>query len=202
MIWFVSFLFAFLSGSVLYSRLIAKRGGRDVYTQTVDGNPGAANVFSLCGKRAGAIALTLDIIKGALPAVLAVWLLPRDSMLFALVLAAPVLGHAVGIFDRFHGGKCIATAFGVMIGLLPVSRIGLLLAALYILFSTACKIRSHCIRSIVCFSLFAFAAPVFWNDVLPIAVGCILISVTAIVKHTVALLPQTTEEACYDKQHS
>lgn len=108
-----------------------------------------------------------------------------NSYLFSLVIFAPVLGHAAGVFNRFHGGKCIAVSFGVMFGLIPVTYWGIiLLAALYILFSLV-KLSSNRIRSIIVYSLFLLTSAIIMNvfGYHTAAVGCGLISLTAIAKH-------------------
>ena len=63
--------------------------------------------------------VALDMLKAYLPVSLAAQHLDTQSVWFALALAAPVLGHAVGVFNGFHGGKCIASAFGAMLALAP-----------------------------------------------------------------------------------
>lgn len=199
MLYLLFALAGFFLGSVLFADCIATHCGRNLEAETSDGNPGAANIFKTCGKKWGALALTLDIGKGAIPTFLAVFLLPRENLLFALVLAAPVLGHALGIFRQMHGGKCISTAFGVMSGLLPITRIGLVLAGLYILFSTVLKIKSHTARSITAFGLFVPVA--LWRAVsMPsIGLGCAVIAAIAIVKHLPHTMP-AQEDFAYDTE--
>ena len=110
-------------------------------------------------------------------------------MWFALAIAAPVLGHAVGVFNGFHGGKCISSAFGAMLALAltDVSVTGLLLlAGLYIFFSVAVKIRPHRLRSMLVFALYGVSAAVFYSlhREGALALGCGIIAVTGILRHT------------------
>lgn len=179
-------LSGFLLGSVLFSKIISKRFCHvDVCANSPDRNPGAANVFATCGVGIGLLALALDLSKGFLPVFAALhYYGPQDTML-ALIMLAPVLGHAVGLFNRFHGGKCIAAAFGVQLALLRVTWVGLILAGLYILFSTIIKIRPNRVRSMVTFALFGIlggAVSVLLGQP-AVALGNFLISVTAFVKH-------------------
>ena len=169
----------FLSGSVLYCRfvplLLLKK---DICALSPDKNPGAANVFAVCGVPMGLLCLALDMLKAYLPVSLAAQHLDTQSVWFALALAAPVLGHAVGVFNGFHGGKCIASAFGAMLALAltGVSLSGLLLlAGLYIFFSVAVKIRPHRLRSMLVFALHGEGA---------LALGCGMIAVTGVLRHT------------------
>ncbi|MGN1372987.1 MAG: glycerol-3-phosphate acyltransferase [Candidatus Coproplasma sp.] len=162
---------------------------KDVCEISDDKNPGAFNVFKHFGKGLGLLCLALDVLKGFLPVFLACILLERDSAMLSLVMIAPVLGHAVGMFNRFHGGKCISTAFGVMLGILPVTVIPLiLLAVLYILFSTLIKINPNKLRSIITFTLFGIASAIICCvlNLFNVAFGCLIIAVIAIVKHVVA----------------
>ena len=82
-----------------------------------DGNPGAANVFRAGGKTVGLLALILDVTKGALPVGLAYQNMGVRGIPMFLISMAPILGHVFSPFLSFRGGKAIATALGVWIGL-------------------------------------------------------------------------------------
>lgn len=186
LIWISFIVGGFLLGSVLFSKIIPKIAvGKNICELGSDGNPGAANVFMKCGKKLGAVCLAADMLKGFLPAFLAFLFLDYNSLLFALVMISPIVGHALGIFNKFHGGKCIATSFGVLIGILPITRVGFLLAAVYILFSTLIKIKPNSRRSILSFGIFAAGALIILQlqNKYSIALGCIAISAIAILKH-------------------
>ena len=137
LIWLALILGGFMLGSVMFSRILPRLiKGKDVTKLSDDGNPGAANVFSTCGIVLGMLCLLLDMGKGFAPVLLAQHLVDIHSMRFSAVLIAPVLGHALAPLNHFRGGKCIATAFGVTLALLPTTCIVLVLAGLYIAFST------------------------------------------------------------------
>ena len=108
---------AFLSGSLPFSvwlgRLLL---GVDV-RQYGDGNPGAANAFRTGKKLVGVLVLALDISKAAAPVGFAYFNLGIRGADMALIALAPILGHAFSPFLRFRGGKALATALGVWIGL-------------------------------------------------------------------------------------
>ena len=185
-IWLSFILGGFLLGSVLFSKIIPMVFlHKNICKLGADHNPGAANVFMTCGVRIGGVCLALDMLKGFLPVFLASFFVDTDSMWFALVIAAPVLGHAIGIFNRFHGGKCISTSFGVVLGLMPVSMIGFLLAELYVLFSTLIRLRPHSLRSIVTYALFLVGESIIMcvYGKYSVAIGCAVLSLAAIVKH-------------------
>lgn len=114
-------LLGYFSGSVLYARLLPRLlKGVDVTRQSGDGNPGTANAIQLAGWPVGLLSLGLELAKGAVPVFLAARHLDMSQTAFALVLAAPALGHAFP-FGRFtKGGKAIAVSFGCLLGLLPL----------------------------------------------------------------------------------
>ena len=185
--WLILIAFGYLFGGVMFSRTLPKLFmKKDVCKLSDDGNPGSANVFKNCGVVMGMICLLCDMVKGFVPVILAVIYLDIRSLWFAGLLAAPVLGHATAPFYHFHGGKCIATAFGEMIALLPASRIGLVLAGLYIFFSTVWKINPNRVRSIVTFGLFAILSTgwFFLTKEFSFMAGCLAISLTAMFRHS------------------
>lgn len=184
---FVIFIFGgFLFGSILFSKIFFKiTTDKDIFSESADHNPGAYNVFTSCGAVIGLLALLCDMLKGFLPVFIARRYAGTESLLFALVMLAPVLGHAIGIFDRFQGGKSIATAFGVQIAMIAINWSVLLLAGLYILFSTLIPIRPNRVCSIVTFALFGIlsaCASVAFGQY-SAALGNLLISATVVVKH-------------------
>jgi glycerol-3-phosphate acyltransferase PlsY len=81
-------------------------------------NPGATNVLRLGGKHPAAVTLAGDLLKGLLPVLLARWVGVGDAALAGTALAAFV-GHLYPVFFGFEGGKGVATAFGVLLGLAP-----------------------------------------------------------------------------------
>ncbi len=84
-------------------------------------NLGATNVYRTLGWRYAVPVGLFDIAKGAVPVLL---FAPRvsDSQLFALACGiGAILGHVFSVFVRFRGGKGVATAAGVMLGLTPLA---------------------------------------------------------------------------------
>lgn len=164
---------AFLLGSVLFSYHLPKWLRHvDVVRDSADHNPGTANALVLAGVPVGMLCLTLDMAKGFLPVWLGVRLWGLRFALLPLLMAAPVLGHAFSPWYPFRGGKAIATAFGVLLGLAPSNWAVLLLGFWYVLFSTVIVIMPHERRSVMAFFYFA--------------VSC---TVTAFLTHSYALLP-------------
>jgi acyl phosphate:glycerol-3-phosphate acyltransferase len=110
-------LLSFLCGSLPFSVWLAKAlRGKDV-RQVGDGNPGAANAFRAGGPTAGLLALALDVSKGAAPVGLAYVNMGIRGLPMLLIATAALLGHAFSPFLGFRGGKGMAVALGVWIGL-------------------------------------------------------------------------------------
>ena len=76
-------------------------------------NPGATNVLRFGGKKAAAITLLGDALKGVIPVLLALSLNIQGWPLATVAFAA-FLGHLYPVFFQFQGGKGVATAFGVL----------------------------------------------------------------------------------------
>lgn len=178
----------FLLGGIMFSWFVPSIiKNIDICDLSADHNPGSANVFTSCGWKMGLLCLLLDMAKGFIPVFSAYRLLElnTDNLLFAAVMTAPIMGHAIAPFCKKGGGKCIAPAFGVMVALLPTTRVGLILAALYISLSTVARINPIRIRSIITFAIFGVLSEgmAVYNGRYAIGLGCILISLTVIVKH-------------------
>lgn len=117
-----AYLIGSLSAAIIVCRLMGLPDPRTVGSQ----NPGATNVLRMGGKRAAAVTLVGDLLKGLLP-VLVARLLFQEEAVFAAVALAAFLGHLFPIFFGFKGGKGVATALGVMLGLAwPVAVAALL----------------------------------------------------------------------------
>lgn len=146
-------LAGYLCGGVLFARLAADLFGKTAITrESADGNPGAANAFTYGGFWCGVLVLCGDLAKGLLPVRLYLDhtdVVGQSPLLLALVLAAPVIGHAFPLFYRFHGGKGIAVTFGCLLGLVPNWRPALTLALTFIFFSLIVRIGPHSHRTAV-----------------------------------------------------
>ncbi len=107
---------AYLLGSVSSAILVCRLMGLPDPRSQGSNNPGATNVLRIGGRKAAAITLFGDMLKGFLP-VLAANLSGVGSATLAAVAMAAFLGHLYPLFFRFQGGKGVATALGVLFGL-------------------------------------------------------------------------------------
>lgn len=105
----IGFLLGSIPFSVIIGRLLL---GKDI-RQYGDGNPGGTNVGRASGnKLLGALAIVIDMVKGALPVALAYYVFGVGGWGLVLVILAPIAGHAYSPFLRFKGGKAVAVTFG------------------------------------------------------------------------------------------
>ncbi len=137
----------YLSGSILFARVIGELMKKDITEGTRDGNPGTTNAFRVGGFCCGALTLCGDLVKGFLPVYAYLQGVPTGAL--ALVIAAPVIGHIFPLFYRFHGGKGIATTFGCLLGLFPEIFPAALMALVFLFFSLVLRILPHYHRTLV-----------------------------------------------------
>ncbi len=116
------------------------------------GNPGATNVLRLGGKKAAALTLAGDVLKGAIPVLLA-HLLSDSPTVLASTAVATIIGHMYPVFFQFEGGKGVATTFGAVAAL--VFPVALFMGAVWVL--TAMATRYASLASLAA----AVAAPLF-----------------------------------------
>jgi glycerol-3-phosphate acyltransferase PlsY len=106
------YLFGSVSAAIIVCKLM---GLPDPRTQG-SRNPGTTNVARIGGKKAAALTLAGDMLKGLLPVVIAHGLQANATILAGTALAA-FIGHLYPVFFGFQGGKGVATALGVIYGL-------------------------------------------------------------------------------------
>ncbi len=103
------------------------------------GNPGATNVLRLGGKKAAALTLAGDVLKGAIPVLLAHLLSDSPAVLAGTAVAA-IVGHMYPVFFQFKGGKGVATTFGAVAAL--VYPVALFMGAIWVLTAMATRYAS------------------------------------------------------------
>lgn len=130
---------AYLLGSISSAIIVCRLTGLPDPRTQGSNNPGATNVLRIGGKKAAAVTLLGDSLKGFLPVVLC-HLLDRSDPVFAAVGAAAFLGHLYPVFFGFKGGKGVATALGVQFGL--HWAIGGLVGVTWLLMAKVAKISS------------------------------------------------------------
>ena len=107
---------AYLIGSIPFGLLASKLCASQDPRTAGSGNIGFTNVLRLSGKKAGFLTLLGDFGKGFLVALVAQKVFPQESWVLVISFAV-ILGHIFSIFLQFKGGKGVATALGVILGL-------------------------------------------------------------------------------------
>jgi glycerol-3-phosphate acyltransferase PlsY len=157
----VAYLLGSLSFAVIVSRAMRLPDPRSFGS----GNPGATNVLRSGRKAAAVLTLLGDALKGWVAVVLARVLAPQFGLADDVVLLcalAVFIGHLFPIFFGFKGGKGVATAFGVLLGLSP--WLGLACLGTWLFMAAAFRISSLSALTT------AVLAPVYagllmkWND--------------------------------------
>jgi glycerol-3-phosphate acyltransferase PlsY len=114
-------------GKIFYKKDIRKFGS---------GNIGTTNTFRVLGKRAGITVLLLDMFKGTF-AVLLPAIFGATTITPLIFGVAAVVGHTFSIYEKFKGGKAVATSGGVMIGFNPPFSVFVIGVFLIVFFLTS-----------------------------------------------------------------
>ncbi|MFD3002132.1 glycerol-3-phosphate 1-O-acyltransferase PlsY [Pontibacter toksunensis] len=134
----VLFVAAYLIGSISTAVWIGKAYyGIDIRKHG-SGNSGATNTFRVLGKKPGTVVMLIDIFKGWTATSLAGFLIifdvvaPENLVIYQLIMGAlGVLGHIFPIYERFKGGKGVATLLGMMLAIEPV--VALMCIAIFVI---------------------------------------------------------------------
>jgi glycerol-3-phosphate acyltransferase PlsY len=123
----LSFLGAFLIGSIPFGYVIGRFFYRTDIRSQGSGNIGAMNALRTLGKGGAVAVLLLDALKGFVPTLWALFFFrghldletfpPGEQILAAIVAAGAVLGHCFSPWLRWRGGKGVATSFGALFAL-------------------------------------------------------------------------------------
>ncbi|MBP5835728.1 glycerol-3-phosphate 1-O-acyltransferase PlsY [Candidatus Phytoplasma meliae] len=137
------FILFYLLGSIPSGLIIGKIVQKKDLRYTGSGNIGATNASRILGKKWGILVFIFDFLKGFFPAIIC---LKSDcfknyhgpspfnnkDITISLLMIAPIIGHMFSLFNRFKGGKAIATSVGVITAINPL--IGFYGIALFLLF--------------------------------------------------------------------
>jgi glycerol-3-phosphate acyltransferase PlsY len=131
MFWLLAVL-AYLLGSLSFAILLSRLSGGPDPRASGSGNPGATNMLRVAGHKLAILTLLGDLLKGLLP-ILVAKLLGLGLQQQAWIGLAAVIGHLYPLYFRFRGGKGVATAAGMLLGLYPPAAL-LALAAWALVF--------------------------------------------------------------------
>ncbi len=177
-------IIGYLNGSFLFGYIIPKLFFHvDTIKNSDDNNPGTANSFKIGGILCGIIVVIFELTKGFLPIFIARRFVSENSLMFSLVLVAPVIGHAYPIYSGFkNGGKCIAVSFGCLLGLFPYMRYAYTLAFWYLFFSIIVIVNPNSFRSVITYICWMITI-LFFPKFLPLLIGNITVGIIVILRH-------------------
>jgi glycerol-3-phosphate acyltransferase PlsY len=170
MFWLLTLL-AYLIGSLSFAILLSRLVGIPDPRAGGSGNPGATNMLRLAGKRLAIATLLGDVLKGLLPVMLAAGLGLTVQQQGWIGLAA-VAGHLYPLYFRFRGGKGVATAAGVLLGVYPLAALLALVAWLAVFRLTRTSSLAALIALPLCLPLLAWQQP---GALLPMSLLAVLI---------------------------
>ncbi len=138
-------------------------------------NPGATNVMRIAGKKAAALTLFGDMLKGFIPVLIAGFFL-QQSFFIALTGLAAFLGHCYPIYYQFKGGKGVATAIGFILAFNWVS--GLAVIAIWLIVARVFKLSS--LAALIAFSCLPFIYYALQQDT---TISALLLIVTLVLTY-------------------
>jgi len=170
MFWLLAIL-AYLLGSLSFAILLSRVFGTADPRAEGSGNPGATNMLRVAGKRLAILTLLGDLLKGLLP-VLVARLIGLGLQEQAWVGLAAVLGHLYPLYFNFRGGKGVATAAGMLLGLYPPAALLALSAWVLTFYLTRTSSLASLIATPLTLPLLAWQQPA---ALLPMSALCGLI---------------------------
>jgi len=161
------YLAAYLIAGIPFGYLLAKQfAGVDI-KEAGSGNIGATNVLRVVkeqdpklAKKLGAATLFLDGIKGVLVILVAKYLGAPEGVLWTIAVLA-VVGHCFSAFLFFEGGKGVATAFGVLLIMMPIPA----LIAIVIWLGAAKGLKISSLSSLIGLGAFLIASYIMYPEV-------------------------------------
>jgi acyl phosphate:glycerol-3-phosphate acyltransferase len=173
-----SYLLGSLSFAVIVSRLMGLNDPRSYGSK----NPGATNVLRSGSKKAAILTLLLDAFKGWLPVALVLTLGPEHGLgpdVAALAGLAAFLGHLYPVFFGFVGGKGVATAVGVVVGVNGSLALAVVFSFAIVLFFSRYVSLASMVAAVFAPAFYLFGDGVAWqasaSEVLSLAAMAILL---------------------------
>lgn len=142
-------------GSIPFGLLLTRWAGAGDIRAIGSGNIGATNVLRTGRKGLALATLLLDLAKGAIPTALGyAWLGPVGGVAAG---AGAIVGHCFPVWLGFRGGKGVATAAGVVLGLTPLLFLVVLAAFIAVVSATRwvslASIAAACLAPLAAFAL-------------------------------------------------
>lgn len=197
----VAALIAYLIGSIPFAVVISHLMGLSDPRSYGSGNPGATNVLRSGNKIAAGLTLLGDAAKG-LVAVLLARHFSDQAIVLALVCVAVFLGHAFSIFLGFKGGKGVATALGVLLGVAPVLMVATALTWLIVARVSRYSSLAALVAAIAAPLYYLLGGAMLWVLEMPVFVALAVITLVLFYRHktNIGRLLTGTESRIGDKK--
>ena len=177
---------AYLIGSLSFAVLVSRVMGLNDPRTYGSKNPGATNVLRSGSKAAAAVTLFLDGFKGWLP----VWAVAHWGGAYGLaegalglVALAAFLGHLYPVFFGFKGGKGVATAAGVLLGLQPWLGLAVLLSWILIAYFFRYSSLAAIVAAVFAPLFYLFGDGVIWEVAGPVGLAIGVMSILLLWRH-------------------
>jgi len=183
-------LFGYLLGSIPTGLILAKLFSKVDPRKIGSKNIGAANIFRSAGRTLGILTLAGDLLKGAVPVVIAIqW--GESDVWIAIAGLTPLLGHIFPIFLGFKGGKGVATALGVYLVISPIA----VLIEFLIFTGIVWKWRFISLGSLICATTIPILIAFFRSDSQSYFIISVIIAALILYRHqsNISRLLQGTE---------
>ena len=177
-----SYLLGSLSFAVIVSRLMGLNDPRSYGSK----NPGATNVLRSGSKKAAILTLLLDAFKGWLPVALVLAYGPEHGVgagLAALAGLAAFLGHLYPVFFGFAGGKGVATAVGVVVGVNGSLALAVVLSFAIVLFFSRYVSLASMVAAVFAPVFYLFGDEVAWQASLPEVLSLAVMALLLVWRH-------------------
>jgi glycerol-3-phosphate acyltransferase PlsY len=183
---FLAMVAAYLIGSLSFAVIVSRVMGLSDPRSYGSKNPGATNVLRSGSKGAAIATLLLDGAKGWLPVALVRWYGPAFGLeegTQALVAIGAFAGHLAPVFFRFQGGKGVATALGVLLGLNWMLGLATALTWLIIAFFFRYSSLAALVAALFAPVYYIFGDGLAWNLEGPILFSISVMSLLLIYRH-------------------
>ena len=178
---------AYLVGSLSFAVIVSRLMGLNDPRSYGSGNPGATNVLRSGSKLAAGLTLLFDALKGLLPVLLVKhwggqWGL-GDGAVAAVALGAFV-GHVFPVFFGFKGGKGVATALGVLLGISGWLGLAVLLTWLAVAAVFRYSSLAALLAAVLAPVYYLLASGTLWVAEKPIVAAVIVMSALLLWRHS------------------
>ena len=179
-------LAAYLVGSLSFAVIVSQLMGLNDPRSYGSKNPGATNVLRSGSKKAAILTLLLDAMKGWLPVALVLaygpeyGLGPQEAALAGL---AAFLGHLYPVFFGFAGGKGVATAVGVVIGVHGMLALATVLTFVIVVYFSRYVSLASMVAAVFAPVFYLFGDGVAWQSSAPEVLSLAIMALLLVWRH-------------------